>query len=151
MSISQPSKIIKIGNSRGVRIPRKLLEQARLVDEVEITLQGDRLEIRALPNRDLARDGVMLNAEKKPVISGTTMKVIELVIEHITYGWSPEEIKYQHPYLSMGQIYASLAYYWDHKAEIEREIEEQTQAVEQFRKAAGNSPARTKLHAKGAK
>ncbi len=41
------SKIIKIGNSRGIRIPRALLEQAGLVDEVEMTLEGDRLIIHS--------------------------------------------------------------------------------------------------------
>jgi len=40
------SKVIKIGNSRGVRIPHILLEQAGLTDEVEMTVQNDQLVIR---------------------------------------------------------------------------------------------------------
>jgi antitoxin MazE len=40
------SKIIKIGNSRGIRIPHILLEQAQLDDEVELSVQGDRLIIQ---------------------------------------------------------------------------------------------------------
>ncbi len=150
MTTSQPSKIIKIGNSRGVRIPRKLLETARLIDQVEITLQGDKLVIRALQTTGSAVDEVSVNERKQPVIAGTTMKVIELVSEHITYGWSPEEIKYQHPTLSMGQIYAALAYYWDHKEEIERQIEEQSQAVNRLRLASPDSPVRLRLRARGA-
>ena len=39
------SKIVKIGNSRGIRIPRTLLEQAGLVDEVEMKVEGNQLII----------------------------------------------------------------------------------------------------------
>ena len=46
MSVVTRSKVIKIGNSRGVRIPRTLLEQAKLTDEVEMIVQNDQLVIR---------------------------------------------------------------------------------------------------------
>lgn len=39
------SKLIKIGNSRGIRIPRTLLEQAGLTNEVEMTVEGNSLII----------------------------------------------------------------------------------------------------------
>jgi antitoxin MazE len=39
------TKIIKIGNSQGVRIPKPLIEQTGLTDEVEINIQGDTLVI----------------------------------------------------------------------------------------------------------
>jgi antitoxin MazE len=41
------SKVVKIGNSRGIRIPRTLLDQAGLVDEVEMIVQGNKLIIHA--------------------------------------------------------------------------------------------------------
>jgi len=41
------AKIVKIGNSRGIRIPRTVLEQAGLTDDVEMTVKGDQLIIRA--------------------------------------------------------------------------------------------------------
>lgn len=50
MSMMIRSKIVKIGNSRGVRIPRMLLEQAGLVDEVEMTVQGDKVIIHSAHN-----------------------------------------------------------------------------------------------------
>ena len=55
-------------------------------------------------------------------IKDTSTKVIEIINEHLAYGWSPEEIYFQHPYLSLGQIYSSLAYYWDNKDKIDEEI-----------------------------
>ena len=48
MNMSVCSKVVKIGNSRGIRIPRTLLEQAGLTDDVEITVEGNRLIIHSL-------------------------------------------------------------------------------------------------------
>jgi len=39
--------IVRIGNSRGVRIPKTVLEQLDLGDEVAMAVQGDQLVIRA--------------------------------------------------------------------------------------------------------
>ncbi len=41
------SKVVKIGNSRGIRIPRAILEQAGLTDEVEMKVDGKQLIIQA--------------------------------------------------------------------------------------------------------
>ncbi len=41
------ARIVRIGNSQGVRIPKPLLEQAGLGDEVTIEAEGNRLVIRA--------------------------------------------------------------------------------------------------------
>jgi antitoxin MazE len=40
------AKIIKIGDSRGIRIPRPLLEQARIGGEVEMEAQNNQIIIR---------------------------------------------------------------------------------------------------------
>ena len=37
------AELIKIGNSRGIRIPKLFLEQARLGDEVELEAQDDQI------------------------------------------------------------------------------------------------------------
>jgi len=66
---------------------------------------------------------IVIDAEGVPTISGTTMKVVELVLNQLAYGWSPDELHFQHPYLSMRQIHSALAYYWDHKSELDRDIE----------------------------
>ncbi len=41
------SKVVKIGNSRGIRIPRTVLEEAGLTDEVEMKVEGNKLIIQA--------------------------------------------------------------------------------------------------------
>ncbi|MBX9581948.1 MAG: AbrB/MazE/SpoVT family DNA-binding domain-containing protein [Gemmataceae bacterium] len=40
------TRIVPIGNSRGIRIPKPLLEQAGLSGEVEITAEGGALVVR---------------------------------------------------------------------------------------------------------
>jgi len=44
--ITMRAKIIKIGNSQGIRIPKLFLEQTRLGDEVELEAQNDQIIIR---------------------------------------------------------------------------------------------------------
>jgi antitoxin MazE len=48
MNMMIRSKIVRIGNSRGIRIPRALLEQAGLTDDVEIALEGNKLIIHPI-------------------------------------------------------------------------------------------------------
>ena len=48
MNMMVRSKIIKIGNSHGIRIPQALLEQVGLNGNVEITVEGNKLIINPL-------------------------------------------------------------------------------------------------------
>lgn len=48
MTLPVHSKVVKIGNSRGIRIPRSLLEQAGLTEEVELIVEGDKLIIQSV-------------------------------------------------------------------------------------------------------
>jgi antitoxin MazE len=41
------TRIVKIGNSRGIRLPKVLLEQAQLPDEVELHAEPGRLVVQA--------------------------------------------------------------------------------------------------------
>ena len=88
---------------------------------------------------------IVYDEDKSPIIAGTTMKVIELVEERKAYGWSPEELHFQHPYLTLGQIYSALAYYSDHTQELEKDIERRSQVAEQTRQKAQPSPLKAKL------
>lgn len=90
---------------------------------------------------------VVFDDEGVPLVEGTTMKVIELVLESRAYGWSPEELHFQHPYLTLGQIHSALAYYWDHQNELDRDIELRLQKVEATQRESG--PLITRLKAQG--
>lgn len=92
---------------------------------------------------------VILNEAQVPIIAGTNMKVVELVLERTAYGWSPEELHFQHPYLTLGQIYSALAYYWDHQEELDQDIERRLEFVDRVQRVMGPSPLMARLKAKG--
>lgn len=76
---------------------------------------------------------ILLSEHGSPTIAGTTMKVVELVLAQRAYGWSPEELHFQFPHLTLGQIYSALAYYWDHQDAIDEDIADRLGRVEGFR------------------
>ncbi|MEM9164491.1 MAG: DUF433 domain-containing protein [Cyanobacteria bacterium P01_F01_bin.4] len=92
---------------------------------------------------------IALGKDDIPFIAGTTMKVAELVMAQMSYGWTPEEIHINHRYLSMSQIYSALAYYWDHKQTIDADIQRREAYVRQVQQSAGESPLVAKLRAQG--
>jgi uncharacterized protein (DUF433 family) len=88
---------------------------------------------------------ITINVDGVPAIAGTTMKVVELVMAHQAHGWSPEELHFQFPHLSLGQIHAALAYYWDHKDELDADIDRRSKYAEQARLEARPSAVKAKL------
>lgn len=50
------TRIVKIGNSQGIRIPKLLLEQSGLGAEVEVHVEGDHLIICPAPCQRLGWD-----------------------------------------------------------------------------------------------
>jgi uncharacterized protein (DUF433 family) len=78
-------------------------------------------------------------------IAGTKMKVRQIVIEKNVWGLSSEEIQGGHEHLSLAQIYAALAYYYEHKAEIDAEIEQSKQEVDRQRVQHPNPLTRAQL------
>ena len=92
---------------------------------------------------------IILGEDQVPMIAGTTMKVIELALDHLAYGWSPEELFFQHPYLTMGHIHSALAYYWDHKTEMDQDIEKRLDRVRQVQQTTRPLPLVERLKAAG--
>jgi Protein of unknown function (DUF433) len=52
-----------------------------------------------------------------------------IVRDHVACGLAPDEIMQQYPYLKPAEVYAALAYYFDHADEIDREIEEENRLM----------------------
>ena len=78
-------------------------------------------------------------------IDDTNVKVIEVIVDHLAYGHSPEEIHLQHPHLSLAQVHAAFTYYFDHQARLDAEIERRHRRAETLRAGAANQPSRKKL------
>ncbi len=83
---------------------------------------------------------IVVDDDGVPWIEGANMKVIELALSHEAFGGAPEHLQEQHPYLTFGQIYSALAYYWDHKSELDADIERRLRNVEQIRRDSPPSP-----------
>jgi uncharacterized protein (DUF433 family) len=79
----------------------------------------------------------------KPHITGHRITVSDIAIWHERLGLSADDIasKYQ---LSLAEVYAALAYYFDHREEIEREIRDSDALAETLRPAT--SLVRQKLY-----
>ena len=58
----------------------------------------------------------------KPRIAGHRIKVQHVVVWHQRMGMSPDEIVSQYPGLTLADVHAALAYYWDHQEQIEEDI-----------------------------
>jgi antitoxin MazE len=56
-NVGMKTRIVKIGNSQGVRIPKLLLERSKLAEEVELEAEDNRIIIRSTkqPRQDWER------------------------------------------------------------------------------------------------
>jgi uncharacterized protein (DUF433 family) len=80
-----------------------------------------------------AYEHIVIDESGIPAIAGTNTKVVELILDKVAYGWSAEELHFQHPHLTLGQIHSALAYYWDHQEALEAEIEQRLERIERLR------------------
>ncbi|MGH9432612.1 MAG: DUF433 domain-containing protein [Terriglobia bacterium] len=78
-------------------------------------------------------------------IVGANTKVAEVVVDKIACGWSPEEMHFQHPHLSLAQIHSALAYYYKNKEKLDDEIEKGCQEADALRPNWSNPALRQKL------
>ena len=78
-------------------------------------------------------------------IDETNVKVIEVVLDRTARGWSPEEIHFQHGHLSLAQIHAALAFYYDHQDEVDRQIDERCDEVRRMAAQQNDSPMRKRV------
>jgi uncharacterized protein (DUF433 family) len=63
------------------------------------------------------RDG-----EQRAYIRGTRIRVQDIVSDHERHGLSPDEIAREYPHLTLGQVHAALAYYFDHRDEVLKQM-----------------------------
>lgn len=77
---------------------------------------------------------IVLDEHGIPLIAGTTMKVIELALAQRAYGWGAEDLRSQHPYLTLGQVYSALAYYSDHQDNLDRDLAARQHAADDLRR-----------------
>ena len=70
----------------------------------------------------------------KPRIAGHRITVQHIAIDHEQLGKSPDEICDDYPGLTLSEVHAALAYYFDHREEVLAAIEADEKFVEEFRR-----------------
>ena len=60
----------------------------------------------------------------KPRIAGHRITVQNIAVWYEQMGMSPDEILLHYPSLNLSDIHAALAYYYDHREEIRKQIED---------------------------
>ncbi|MDB6020858.1 MAG: uncharacterized protein JWQ04_715 [Pedosphaera sp.] len=81
-----------------------------------------------------------------PWIKGKNVKVIEVVLDHLAYGWSADAIHEQHPHLSLAEIHSALAFYYDHQEQFDEQIAHQVADLKKLRAVTGESSLQKRLH-----
>lgn len=90
---------------------------------------------------------IVLDERRQAYVEGTRTRVAMIVMDKIN-GLSPEQIQKSYPYLSMSQIYAALAYYYDNQTDLDAEIAREADEIKHLRDQvidAGAQPVREKL------
>ena len=78
------ARVIKIGNSQGLRIPKPILEQTGIMDEVEIEVAKNQIIIRPIKNVREGWDAAFKKMGKK----GDDEPILD---ENISHSWDEEE------------------------------------------------------------
>jgi hypothetical protein len=77
------------------------------------------------------------------------VRVAQIAMDYLAYGWSVEEMCRQHPYLTLSEARAAMAYYFDNQDEIDREIRGEWEQVEREKSQYSPSPFLVRMRAKG--
>ncbi|MGI0488209.1 DUF433 domain-containing protein [Pantanalinema rosaneae CENA516] len=77
------------------------------------------------------------------------VRVAQIVMDYLAYGWSVEEICRQHLYLKPAEAHAAMGYYFDHQEEIDQEITQEWEQVQTSITQVARSPFYTRMKAKG--
>ena len=70
----------------------------------------------------------------KPRIAGHRIRVQDVVVWHESMGMSPDDIVAQYPQLTLADIHAALAYYFDHVEEIREQMASGRRFAEELEK-----------------
>jgi len=74
----------------------------------------------------------------KACIAGHRVRVLDVVVWYEHQGMTPDEIVSHFPTITLADVHAALAYYFDHVEEIQQEMRAERAVAEEFRR---NNPS----------
>jgi uncharacterized protein (DUF433 family) len=86
----------------------------------------------------------------EPHILGHRIKVRHVAVWHEEMAMSPAEIAATYPTITLAQVHAALAYYYDHQDEIRAAIAEEDRFVEELKAKSGPSLLQERLRQRNA-
>src|SRR5436305_11038694 len=85
-------------------------------------------------------DGIQTHISKTPgvcggkaCIAGHRIRVMDIVVWHEMRGYSPDEIVDMFPGITLADVHAALAYYFENRAEIEADFRHEHEVAESLR------------------
>jgi uncharacterized protein (DUF433 family) len=71
-------------------------------------------------------------------VAGHRVRVLDVVVWHEHQGMTPDEIVSHFPTITLADVHAALAYYFDHVEEIQQEMRAERALADEFR---GSNPS----------
>jgi uncharacterized protein (DUF433 family) len=59
-----------------------------------------------------------------PCVGGTSLRVSDIVMVHLFHKRTPDQIASDYE-ITLAQVYAALAYYYEHKSELDEDVRQQ--------------------------
>jgi len=84
----------------------------------------------------------------KACIAGHRVRVLDVVVWHEHQGMTPDEIVSHVPTLTLADVHAALAYYFDHVDQIQQEMRDERLRAEELHRSHP-SPLEAKLRQEG--
>ncbi|PAW66597.1 MAG: hypothetical protein B9S30_07990 [Verrucomicrobiia bacterium Tous-C5FEB] len=78
-------------------------------------------------------------------IDNSGYRVVDLAAEHLAHGWNADTLQENHPDLSLAQIHAALAWFYDHEDEIRQEMRQREASATMRLSEIGESPLLSRL------
>ncbi|MDX2267296.1 MAG: DUF433 domain-containing protein [Bryobacter sp.] len=67
---------------------------------------------------------IEIDEQGRAWIVGAHTKVLEVVMDQLRHGWSVEQMHAEHPHLTLGQLHAALAFYYENQAELDQQLKQ---------------------------
>ncbi|MFN0146127.1 MAG: DUF433 domain-containing protein [Dehalococcoidia bacterium] len=92
---------------------------------------------------------IELDPRGVPWVIGTNIKVREIVETAEVHRWDAHEIVEHYPHLSLVNVFAAFCYYYDHKDEVDEDIEQSDRQVARIMAETPEPPVLQRLRDAG--